>query len=141
MEKDTYATTYTPETAFADGEYYWRVKARIGTAWEAYANAWTFTKDWSGGGTNVPQLLSPPEGAVRASFQDPDFSWSPMDGAATYRLEISIDPGFGSTAYTATTLKTQHTPTLRLPNNDYFWRVVPTDYRGNAGVAEPDGQL
>ena len=100
------------------GTYYWRVKARIGTTWDAYANAWTFNKDWSDGGTNVPQLLSPAEGAERGAFQPADFSWTAVDGAATYRLEISIDPGFGSTAYTATTLKAQHTPTLRLPNND-----------------------
>jgi hypothetical protein len=26
IERDTYATTYTPEIAFADGLYYWRVK-------------------------------------------------------------------------------------------------------------------
>jgi hypothetical protein len=141
IEKDTYATAYTPEIAFADGEYYWRVKARIGTTWDAYANAWTFKKDWSEGATNVPQLLSPAEGAERGAFQPADFSWSEVDGAATYRLEISLDPGFGSTAYTATTLKAQHTPTLRLPNNDYFWRVIPIDNRGNAGAPSLTGSF
>jgi hypothetical protein len=141
VEKDTYATTYTPEIAFADGEYYWRVKARIGTTWEAYANAWTFNKDWSDGGNIVPELISPAEGSVRSAFQSPDFSWTAVPGAATYRLEISIDPSFGSTAYTATTLRAAHTPTLRLANNLYYWRVIPTDNKGNAGAPSATGSF
>jgi hypothetical protein len=141
IERDTYATTYTPEIAFADGLYYWRVKARIGTVWDAYANAWTFNKDWSAAGANVPQLLSPAEGAIRAAFQDSDFAWTSIDGAATYRLEISTSPDFNSTAYTATTLKARHTPTVRLPNNLYYWRVIPFDNKGNAGVSSLVGSF
>ncbi len=125
LEKDTSATTYTPEVAFADGLYYWRVKARIDATWEAYSNAWTLNKDWSAGGTIVPELLSPEEYSARAAFRAPDFSWKPVNGAATYRLEISTDPGFQSTAYTATTLRSQHTPTLRLPNSLYYWAGHP----------------
>ena len=109
VEKDTYATTYTPEIAFADGEYYWRVRAKIGTTWEAYANAWTFSKDWSDDGKIVPQLLSPAEGAVRASFKSPDFSWTAVPGAATYRLEISMVPVSAPWHIPATTLKNCNT--------------------------------
>ena len=141
VEKYTYATTYTPEIALADGTYYWRVQALVGTTWEAYVNARTFNKDWSGGGTIVPQLLSPAEGGVRAAFSSLDFSWSAVDGAATYRLEISTDPGFNSTAYTATTLRPQHTPKFRLPNNLYYWRVIPIDSKGNWGCQAPRAAL
>lgn len=34
VEQDTYATTYTPAVALADGTYYWRVKAGAGTVVE-----------------------------------------------------------------------------------------------------------
>lgn len=135
VDKDTYATSFTPDVAFADGIYYWRVKAWVGLAWEGYSEVWSFEKDWSAGGALRPQLLSPVGGEPRASFLPDDFSWTPVPGAATYRLDISPDPSFSSVTYTATTIKAHHTPTDRLANNLYYWRVTPIDRRGNIGTA------
>ena len=135
IDQDTYALAYSPSTALADGTYYWRVKAQVGTTWGAYSGAWFFEKNWSAGGSIVPALISPPEDAVRASFAADDFSWTPVPGAATYRFEISPDDTFSTITYDEITVKPHHTPTVRLANNTYYWRVTPVDRRGNLGAA------
>jgi len=135
VDTDTYALAYSPATALADGTYYWRVKALAGTAWGAYSEIWSFNKDWSAGGTIVPGLISPPEGAERASFTVDDFSWTPVVGAAYYLFEISPDDTFSTITYTANSIRPIHTPLNRLANNTYYWRVTPVDRRGNRGTA------
>lgn len=135
VDSDTYATAYAPDTALADGLYYWRVKAQRVTLWGPYASPRSFTKDWSANGAVTPQLLSPPPAARRASFPHEDFSWTPLPGAAAYLFEISADPAFTSIAYSATTLAPRHTPTVRLARNTYYWRVTPIDRREHYGAA------
>lgn len=134
VDKTTYATSFTPDFVFADGVYYWRVRAAVGSnEWGAYSAVRSFNKDWSDSGSNVPRLLSPPEDSVRSAFQTDDFSWTPVPGAATYLFEISSDPSFSNVLYDATTLQPHHTPTERLSNNRYYWRVTPTDNENNHG--------
>ena len=135
IDQDTYALAHSPSTALADGTYYWRVKALIGSTWGAYSPAWAFEKDWSDGGAIRAELISPPEGAERTSFTPEDFSWTPVPGAATYRFEISPDPSFSSITYSKISIKPHHTPIDRLANNTYYWRVTPVDHRGNLGAA------
>ena len=67
------------------------------------------------------------------AFGHQDFSWSPVTGAARYLLEIGSDPSFSSTVYSAMTIAPFHTPTDRLANSVYFWRVTPVDQRGHFG--------
>ncbi|MEZ4862556.1 MAG: SdrD B-like domain-containing protein [Caldilineaceae bacterium] len=131
---DTYATTYTPIEALSDGVYYWRVRAGVGADWGAYSDVASFTKEWSDGGALVPQLISPPDGATRFSFTNEDFGWSPVPGAASYLFEIGTDATFSAVVYSIKTIKPNHTPTTRLPNNLYYWRVTPVDYRGHFGT-------
>jgi hypothetical protein len=131
---DTYGTTYTWKEALADGEYFWRIRAYDGKNWGSYSEIRSFTKDWSDGGNLVVQLISPPEGAERASFTNDDFIWQPIPGAAYYRFQISTDPAFSNIVYSAQSIKAQHTPIKRLANNRYYWRVTPVDNRNNFGV-------
>ena len=135
IDQDTYATAFSPSTVLADGPYYWRVKAQVSTTWGAYSGAWFFEKNWSAGGSIVPALISPPEGAERTSFTAEDFSWTTVPGAATYRFEISPDDAFSAITYDEITVKPHHTPTVRLANNTYYWRATPVDRRGNLGAA------
>ena len=111
------------------------MKALIGSTWGAYSPSWAFAKDWSDGGAIRAELISPPEGAERTSFTPEDFSWTPVSGAATYRFEISPDDTFSTITYDEITIKPHHTPTVRLANNTYYWRVTPVDRRGNLGAA------
>lgn len=133
----TYATSYTSDEARADGVYYWRVRAFINNQWGAYSEVRSFSKEWSNNGALLPQLLAPEADAVRSAFGNDDFSWTPMPGAATYRFEIATDPTVVNVVYSATTLAPRHTPSARLSANQYYWRVTPSDARGNFGQPSP----
>ena len=135
INKTTFATTYTPDIALKDTNYFWRVKAYDGKTWGPYSEVFTFTKDWGNQGVNVPHLLSPLNQASRAAFTQDDFSWTPVTGAATYLIEVTTDPTFSNIVYSKTTLTTQHTPDTRLQNNLYYWRVTPIDHQGHFGKA------
>lgn len=134
VKAESYGTTHTPQTALADGEYFWRVRAYVGKNWSSYSEGRAFSKDWSDSGNLVVTLVSPPEGAQRVAFTNEDFIWQPIPGAAMYKLDISPDPLFSNLTYTAKTIKAQHTPTKRLPNNLYYWRVTPIDNQAHFGT-------
>ena len=129
----THATSYTPIIALPDGEYYWRVKARETLEWGPYSEIRSFVKDWSDNGNIVPLLLSPEANSERIAFNNKDFSWTPVAGAGSYLLEIATDETFSTPEYTGVTVRNQHTPTERLENNVYYWRVTPIDHQGNFG--------
>ncbi|MCB0121148.1 MAG: hypothetical protein KDE58_02830, partial [Caldilineaceae bacterium] len=127
-------TTYITYGALPNDTYYWRVRAgTTSTNWGEYSPVRTFTKDWTDNGTFVPQLVSPPDGSERAAFTNDDFTWQPFQGAARYRFEISTDPNFSNVIYSTITIKAGHTPTKRLANNLYYWRVTPIDARDRFG--------
>lgn len=134
VTSDSYGTTYTPQNALADGEYFWRVRAFDGKNWGPYSEIRSFIKDWSDDGNLMVELVSPPEGAQRAAFTNDDFIWLPISGAAMYKFEISPNPSFSNIVYSAQTIKAQHTPTKRLPNNLYYWRVTPIDNKNHFGM-------
>ncbi|MBX3014633.1 MAG: hypothetical protein KF832_24145 [Caldilineaceae bacterium] len=131
---DSYGTSHTPQKTLADGEYFWRVRAHDGKAWGPYSEVRAFRKDWSDGGTLLVTLLSPPDNAERTAFTNEDFAWQPLPGAALYQLDISPDPSFSNLTYTAKTLTPHHTPIKRLPNNLYYWRVIPIDNQDHFGT-------
>lgn len=137
VASDSYGTTYTPQKALADGEYFWRVRAFDGKNWGPYSEIRSFIKDWSAEGNLRVELVSPPEGAQRAAFTNDDFTWLPISGAAMYKFEIATDPSFSNVVYSASTIKAQHTPTKRLPNNLYYWRVTPIDNQDHFGMPSP----
>ncbi|MCC9078013.1 fibronectin type III domain-containing protein [Litorilinea aerophila] len=137
VEKTTVGTSYVPTEALKDGTYYWRVRAEQGAVAGPYSETRRFTKDWSNGGALAPQLLSPAHDSEIAAFGHQDFRWSPVYGAATYRLEVALDEGFTNLVYSATAVKHQHTPTARFANNRYYWRVTPVDAAGNYSQSSP----
>lgn len=143
VDKTTAATSYTPEKSLADGPYYWRVRAEVNRQWSFFSAPRLFTKDWSAGGTLVPQLLAPdddPAGEFPiAAFLSDHFRWEPVPGAATYLLEISSSPTFNNQAdrngyYAAETVEPRHTPLFHLRDSVYYWRVIPRDNQNNAGA-------
>jgi len=143
VDADTEATSFTPtgmsgkDIHWVDGTYYWRVRAAAGPsnkrAWSEYSPIYTFTKDWSDGGSIRPVLLQPPVDAVRSSFLPSDFSWMPVAGAGGYMFEIATDTQFGNNVYRSETLAPQHTPGVRLVGGSYYWRVTPFVYAASAG--------
>lgn len=133
----TYMNSYTPRDALRDGEYYWRAQAEVDKVWGEYSEVRRFTKAWTEEGRLAPQLITPDDGSSIAIFAPNSFTWTRVSGAAYYNFEISGDESFGAITYSAETVTPQHTPSERLPNNDYFWRVTPIDNQGNNG--DPSG--
>ncbi len=120
------SVSYTLPTSseLANGTWYWHISAT-----DAAGNVSAFTRVESfvvNAGQQAPakaQLISPPNG-----FQDtpakPTFSWSQVQGATTYRLQVStnstlVNPVIDEDGITATSF----TPSADLQAGTYYWRV------------------
>ncbi|MEJ5311208.1 MAG: hypothetical protein WHX52_15700 [Anaerolineae bacterium] len=129
----TKQTTYTPLDSFPnDQTRYWRVAAIYGSNWEGpYSEAWSFEKHWY----HQPVLLTPLNNELTNA---PLFTWTPVREARRYRLEASLDPGFGSTIWYAETANTFHWQ-AQWNGSEWgatlYWRVIPYDNNNNPGVS------
>lgn len=119
------ATHYTPQQRLGNNIYYWRV---IPINNQGYAGAsspvQSFTIQWN----SAPQLLAPNNGVDLAFV--PRFSWTAVEGAKEYRLQISTQENFNF-VNEIVTRNTDYTPVNSLSNDqDFFWRVQAIDARG-----------
>lgn len=71
------------------------------------------------GYTTSPDLADYPPLAI------PEFKWTEVEGATSYRLQVSGDIGFTTTAVNITTPNTSYTPTSStiFPDGTWYWRV------------------
>ncbi|MEM8932112.1 MAG: LysM peptidoglycan-binding domain-containing protein [Acidobacteriota bacterium] len=64
----------------------------------------------------------------------PGFHWSPIDGAASYTIEVCADDACAQLVRRQTGLgETAWQPTAKLPKASYFWRVTATSASGLDG--------
>lgn len=123
---DTEQNCYTTAKAMPDGTYYWRV-AMIdgGGKISSYSASASFTKQYP-----ITTLVSPISGAIGT----PTFRWTAVDGAASYRLEISTNPNFSPIFDQIETVNIQYTPTKTYQNLTLiYWRVAIRDAKGYRG--------
>ncbi len=124
---DTTNNCWTPTLGYHDGTYYWRVAMLDGNSrMGSYSPAVTFTKQYP-----VTTLVSPVSGAIP---QTPTFIWTPVNGAATYRFEVSLFSTFYPLYDSIDTFNTEFTPT-KIYTSDvvYYWRVAIRDREGKMG--------
>jgi hypothetical protein len=125
---DTEQSCFTPIKGYDDGQYHWRVAMIDGNnKLGNYSEPYTFTKQY-------PQttLISPASGATVA--ETPTFVWTPVDGAAKYKLEVSLYDTFSPTYDSITTNNTRYTPTkVYEDSKEYYWRVAMIDDDGKMG--------
>jgi hypothetical protein len=118
---------WTPTKGYDDGTYYWRVAMRDGSnnvgAPSAVAQ---FTKQYP-----ASTLVSPTSGSTAA--ETPTFVWTPVNGAASYKLEVSTSPTFSPLYDSATTNSARYTPTKIYANQRFYWHVAMVDDYGNVG--------
>jgi hypothetical protein len=115
----TYNTTLTVPTWLPHGTYVWRVAAMKNATpghWsseETHSPAAERDAQFTRGWTTTPTTLSPATGA-NASAR-PEFSWTPVDQASAYEVQVSEDPGFpaASTTQQQTTAPTDYCFTSR----------------------------
>jgi hypothetical protein len=132
---ETRNTTYTPTNAFPnDVNYCWRVRAQSGNSISDWSETWEFIKQW--------YIQAIPLTPVNNYQYDkyPFFSWTPVPGAAYYKIEVSDTNSFpyphcGFTANTVNPFYVKHDyywASLGC-NSIWYWRVTPYDRNNNAG--------
>lgn len=125
---DTEQTCWTPTKGYDDGKYYWRVammdgQGRLGE----YSAPAEFTKQYP-----TTTLIKPLNGQIVPST--PTFEWSPVQGAALYKLEVSQYPTFSPIYDSVTTNNTRFTPTkVYQDGKTYYWHVAIIDKDGKLG--------
>jgi hypothetical protein len=132
----TQASAYALQSRLPDGTYYWGVtpidaEGHDGTA----SDVFSFTYSWPTETTTLTlNDLSTDPGVF-----DPQFSWTPVAGAAYYKVDVSSDPDFPSGSIVCCdgeTVATSMTPTTLLPSSQaYYWRVTPYDASNQAGTS------
>ncbi len=92
-----------------------------------YSGSQTFTKQYP-----VTTLVSPLNGVNIAST--PTFIWTAVNGAARYKLDVSLYPNFSPTIEAITTDSIRYTPTnAYATQKTYYWRVAIVDADGKVG--------
>ena len=84
---------------------------------------------------DIPAPISPIDGYTTspdltdyAPLAIPEFTWTAVEGATSYRLQVSGDIGFTTTVVNITTPNVSYTPTLptsttQFPDGTWYWRV------------------
>lgn len=125
--KTTLQSRHTPDERLGNNLYYWRVTPIDNQGNFGHASAiLSFNFNWS----YPPQLLTPEDDASMAFL--PRFSWTAVEAARSYEIQISTQPDFaGAASYT--TENTEFIPEGALSNDqDYYWRVKAMDYEGTS---------
>lgn len=118
-------TSLSPSVTLTPGTvYYWRVIADTPNGMVS-ANAAPFTFTTVAPTPGAFTMVGPSNGTSGITAA-PTFSWNPSVGAASYRLQIATDPGFGSFVLNQGGIAaTSFTPTVTLaPSTPHFWRVL-----------------
>ncbi len=126
---DTEQQCWTSIKNFPDGDYYWRVALIDGEGKQGpWSSTAQFTKQYP-----APTLLSPTSGGSSATT--PMFEWTPVDGAASYVLQVAYDDKFSNMAFGAvTTAHVNYMPLAKLKADTlYYWRVAIKDKAGYQG--------
>lgn len=85
--KETAASSYTPETSYpADQSLYWRVRAND---WNSIALTWSPSETFK---LSLPHP-NPASDNTYASQSVPTWTWTPVQGAITYDIEVQFPDG------------------------------------------------
>jgi len=132
---NTTQTSYTPQTTFDNGTYYWRVRVR---RYHDVYNDWTTPKSFTLT-LPVPTGLSPNDpGGTNPVHYAPTFCWNhilsysgndAVLSAWRYRVQVSKNPTFPSNEIYdgVDTEQNCWTPTRGYADGTYYWRVAMMD--------------
>jgi hypothetical protein len=110
--------------------YYWRVNATNDAGTSSYSSAFAFTTTTSALPA-APTLITPSLGSNDISLT-PAFDWSDVSGAASYRIQVSLNNTFSSNVLDSQniTLSQFTMPFALNGNTTYFWRVSAKNAAG-----------
>ena len=125
---DTRQTSYTPTDTLPNDEMCWHVRVDSSAGEGDWSPTWRFTKQW----TLQPQLLTPTNGYQTGLY--PLYSWTPVPGAAQYRIDISKDADLSPIFESKVTANTTYAPqSIYEGTAHYYWEVTPIDGGGELG--------
>jgi hypothetical protein len=106
--------------------YWWRVRSATKSGRVSTWRTSSFCLTWSAAPSHP-------------SFDGAVLQWQRVPGAASYAVEISLDPQFSTLigGQPATTAATSYAIPAPLAARTYYWRVTPHDAEGNAGRPSP----
>ncbi|GAA1926188.1 hypothetical protein GCM10009815_20820 [Nocardioides marmoribigeumensis] len=134
----TYATSYTPRKALEAGKTYrWYAKpvsvsGRVGAGLLPAAMATFNLVDPDAATATTPEPTGPVDGTEFKRF--PTLSWTPVAGAATYRIGVRLANGISGFADLGETFaypEGQDDSTTYLPSATYQWSVTAYDIDNN----------
>lgn len=140
----TDSTSYTLLSPQSGGTYYWRVRGKAGTLNSFWSETRSYVASWPA----APRLVRPAD-TTAETVEDVVLEWTPVLGAAQYRLQISPNGDFANNVTLDVKVKgTQFSPSNKtatdsLQNGSYFWRVQGIDAtgKGTAPFSQPTGSL
>ena len=144
MDSTGATTTQDILSGLPTGTYFWQVQAANSAGEQGeWSIEQGFTVTGAGPGTPATPVLGPTRGySTFHPYESVHFSWSAVDGAPTYRLEVSNDPGFpvgGTNVVTfandnirATSDAYVHHPSLG--EGTFYARVFATDSDFAGGI-------
>ena len=94
-----------------------------------------------GGAPSPPEKLLPapatssPGRRERFGYSNPRFVWRPVSGAATYTVEVCLDPRCGRLVARETGMAQTNWQPERLPVGELYWRVTAVSASGLDGYA------
>jgi hypothetical protein len=104
---------------------FWRLRATSSTG--GVVSDWAATRQYTYTWSQVPALLTPAD-AVGTPIRDITFSWSPVVGAKTYELQISVNGDWTNNLIWDVNVKsTKYNLPENLNNGAYYWRVRAKD--------------
>lgn len=128
--QDLTATAHNVDVStWADGRYYWRVRAVNDYAESGWTTARILTLD------RVPPAqvqLTAPANHAAGIRTNAVFSWVDQPAAALYEFQAATNPGFTEGIYTAQTTSNGHQP-VGLQPGPLYWHVRARDEAGNWG--------
>jgi hypothetical protein len=114
-------------------EYYWRVRGRNAMGTGPWSEIRSFTTPV--GIPTAPTLLTPAAFATGVPANSPTLSWSAVQGAASYRVQVSLAPDFTTLVSNDTTTATSRTLGNLVGFADYYWRVNAKNSGGTSAYA------
>jgi hypothetical protein len=119
--------------------YYWRVRASNGTGFGEFSEIWSFNIGSSMAG---PVLLYPANNAINVE-KSPLIKWSNIEGANSYRIQITTKEGFEESLVVnqGALTNTEYLFNTSEPSTQYKWRVRGDWSQVNSFTTDPSSSV
>lgn len=131
------ATSRTLTSLAENTDHYWRVRAVNSAGLSGWSSVYRFTTGVAPV-PGIPELLTPVQFADSVPRQGVLLTWTPVDGAMYYRVQLSKTTSFASTVLDDSLVPAPSRFTGQLEaKTTYYWRVLARNNSGTSGFSLP----